>query len=225
MKKRGAGGRVGEDHRLAEERPALGAADVERIAQPREVGQAHVVGAAGESVGEARAVDVQPHAELIARPAHLLELGARVERAVLGGLREVDHAGLHHMVAVAVVCPRGGRPAHLCGRQLPELAIKLDHLVAASLDRPGFVHAHVPALRGHDALPGSEQRVDDHHVGLRATHQEVDVGLRASARLSDELACPRAGVVRPVPRVLTSGPLGQLGHDSRVAPLLVVRCE
>lgn len=46
---------VHDDDRLAEERPALGPAEVEDVAQPREVGQGEVVRLCGERPPESRA--------------------------------------------------------------------------------------------------------------------------------------------------------------------------
>ena len=162
---------------LAEEGAALGAADVEDVAEACDVGEGDVVGGAGEGVGQPCAVDVQTQVVPRADLANRRELGERVERPVLRGLREVHHARHDHVVAVGVRLPRGAVALDGVSRELAVRAGDGEDLVAAELDGARLVHAHMTGVGGNDALVPGEKCVDAGRVGLRASHEEVDLGV------------------------------------------------
>ena len=74
--------RLREHHSLAAQRAHLRAADVERVAQTRDVGQRDIGSHGGQAVAQARAVHEQPHAEVAAHLRERLELDERVHGAV-----------------------------------------------------------------------------------------------------------------------------------------------
>ena len=92
---------VREHHGLAEHRAHLGAADIEHVGETRDVLDRHVVAGGGQRVAKSCAVDEQRHVVLRADLADRLKFGERVERAVFGGLRNVDASGEHHVRVVA----------------------------------------------------------------------------------------------------------------------------
>ncbi len=98
---------VREHHRFTEHGTHLGAADVEHVRDTRDVFKRHVVAGCGQRVAKSCAVDEQWHVVLRADLADRLEFVERVERAVFGGLRNVDASGEYHMCIVAVRIERG----------------------------------------------------------------------------------------------------------------------
>ena len=58
--------RVGDDQRLPEEQPLLGAPQVEGVAPPGQVGEGHVAGGAHEAVAQPGPVDVEQQAAVLA---------------------------------------------------------------------------------------------------------------------------------------------------------------
>ena len=95
----GGHGAAREHHGLAAECPALGAADVEGVAEARDVSQGDVGIAGGQAVGEARTVQVQRNLVTVAQGRELFQLGQRVQGAQLGGVRDEHHAREHHVLA------------------------------------------------------------------------------------------------------------------------------
>ena len=73
-----------EHHSLAAERAALGAADVEHVAQLRQPGQGNVALIGRQRIGQASTVHKQRNLALLAYRMNRRELGLRVQRAVLG---------------------------------------------------------------------------------------------------------------------------------------------
>ena len=67
-----------EHDRLAAERPALGAADVEGVGEARDVGQGDIGAGGGQAIGEARAVQVQGNPVAMAERRELFQLGQGV---------------------------------------------------------------------------------------------------------------------------------------------------
>ena len=71
-------------HGLAAERAALGAADVEHVAQLRQLGQGNVALIGRQRIGQASTVHKQRNLALLANRVNRRELGLGVQRAVLG---------------------------------------------------------------------------------------------------------------------------------------------
>ena len=216
---------LGDDHGLAEEGAALGAADVEDVGEARQVGERHVVGGRGQRVGEARAVDEELEVTLATHGGELLELLQGVEGAVLGGLRNIDEGGGDHVVTRAVTLPRRADAFDVGGVDLALNGGGVEDLVAAALDDAGLVHVDVAGVGGDDALPWQEDRVDDSRVRLRAAHEEVHVSVGGLAGLADQVAGALAVLVSAVARGLfhVGGDEG-IEHPS-VRALLVVAGE
>ena len=190
------------DDRLAEQRTAFCAANVEDIAQRGKVAERHVVLGTRERVGKACAVDVERQALFAAECADGRKLLFRVERAVLRRLGEVDHAGHDRVVAVRVVLILLEQRADLRCGDLAVLLRQREDLVAAKLDGAGLVHADVPCVRGDHALVRTEQRVDDGRVRLCAADEKVDLRVRRAAGGANFFARGRAVFVRAVTRCL-----------------------
>ena len=180
--------RVGDHHRLPEQGPALGAPDVEHVAQPGQIGKGHVCLGRGQRVAHPGPVQEQVQAVLVADPAQGGELLFGVEGAVFRGVGEVHHLGLHHVLrghAAGEVLPAQG--LHLAGGELAlRAAGDLQHLVAGGLHRPGLVAVDVPCHRGDDPLVRPQGGADYREVCLGAPHQEVHPGLRGGAGLPDQ---------------------------------------
>ena len=189
---------LGDHHGLAEERAALGAADVEDVGQAREVGQRHVVGGRGQRVCEARSVDEELEVALATDGGKLLELLQGVEGAVLGGLRNIDEGGGDHVVTCAITLPRRADALDVGGVDFAVNGRGVEDLVAAALDDAGLVHVDVAGVRRDDALPGQKDRVDDRRIRLRAADQEVHVGVGCLAGLANQVAGALAVLVGAV---------------------------
>ena len=78
------GAHAAEHHSLAAERAALGAADVEHVAQLRQLGQGNVALIGRQRIGQAGAIHKQRNLALLAHCVNRRELGLGVQRAVLG---------------------------------------------------------------------------------------------------------------------------------------------
>ena len=72
-----------EHHGLAAERAALGAADVEHVAQLRQLGQGDIALIGRQCIGQASTVHKQRNLALLAHRVNRRELGLGVQRAVL----------------------------------------------------------------------------------------------------------------------------------------------
>ena len=215
--------RLREDDRLADERAALRPADVEHIRQPRDVRERHIVRAAAERVRQARAVKEERHAVCAADFADGGQLRARVERAVLRRVRDIDHAGHHHVVAVLIV--RIGRKTRSDSlrREFPVHGRQREYLVPAALDRASLVQRDVSRLRRNDALIGAQHRRNHRHVRLRPACEEVDFRIGRAARCADFFTRRLGKFIAAVARRLHHIRLDETLQNRRVRPLHIVR--
>ena len=55
----------------------------------------------------------------------------------------------------------------------------------AELDRSCFMHGNVAALTGDDALPRTQDRIDNGGIGLGPAYQKLDQGPGAGGSLAD----------------------------------------
>ena len=120
------------------------------------------------------------------------QLVFRVNRAVFGRMRDIDHAREYHVVVARVRVERLHIVAQVVRVELAVLMRNGQHLVSGGLNRAGFVGVYVAAARRHDALIRAQECVDDDHIGLRAAGEEVNLSLRAGTRLFD-FFCRRGG--------------------------------
>ena len=176
---------IGNDDGLAKQGAAFRAANIENVGQARQVRQGDIVSGAGEGVGQAGTVDVERQVVAVADLADGRELGQRVQRAIFGRLRDIDHAGHDHVLAVAIVqvvftVGSDGRSADFA-----KMMGERQHLVAAELNRPGLMYADMPAVCGDYSLVGAQQGVDDGGIRLRAAQQEIYGGQWAGAGCTD----------------------------------------
>ena len=221
MKKCGAR-RVREDDRLPAQRPDLGPADVENVAAAGDLHKGEVVPGCGQPVPEPRPVEEQGDAVLRADLMQRPQLGGGVEGPVLGRVGEVDHPGRDHVGAAFVGVKPRKVPADLRGGELALLLREREHLVAAGLDRPGFMAVDMAGDGGqHPFVPG-EQRVDDDGVGLGAAHEEMHRRARAAAGRADLFPRRLAPGVGPVAGRLLQICLQKLGKQRRVRALQVI---
>ena len=214
-----------EDDRLAEECAAFRSADVERIAEPRDGGEGQLVCTAAERVCEPRAVEEERNAVRAANGADDLKLVHRIERSVLRRMREVDHAGAHHMIAVRILMV-GTQTA--LDRFCRELAVRVrqgEHLVTARLDRARLVHGDVPRIGGDHALVGVQQRGDDNAVRLCSAREEMNLCVRRTACLADLFPRRLRIWVKPVARRLLHIRIREPPQDFRVRALHIVRVK
>jgi len=96
-------GRVGDDEGFAEEGATFGATDIEGIAEAGEVGEREGVGGRGEAIGKAGTIEIERDAIETADGGDGGEFGEGVDGAILGGVRDIDHAGLDGVFEVGVV--------------------------------------------------------------------------------------------------------------------------
>ena len=217
--------RFREDNRLAEECTALRPADVERIAEARDGGERQLAYGTAEGVCEPRAVEEERNPICAADGADDLELIHRIERAVLGRVRDVDHAGAYHVVVVCILVK--GAQALLDGAR-GELALRVregEHLVTAALDCARLVHGDMPRIGGNDALVGAQQRRDHDAVDLRAARQEVNLCVRCAACLADLLPRHITVLVQSIACGLLHVRLDEALQDLRMRALHIVRAE
>ena len=170
---------------LTEQGADLGAADVEHIGQPGDVLERDIGAIGGQRVPQARAIEEQLHAVAVADAAQGLQLVQRVQRAVFRGMGDVDGAGEHHMLVVAVRVERGAVVVELGGVDLAVMVGERQHLVPGGLDGAGLMHVDVPGGGGHRACIGGGDGVDDGLVGLGAADQEAHIRIRRAAGLAD----------------------------------------
>ena len=217
--------RLGEHHGLAAQCAHLRAADIERVAQTRDVGQRDVGTHGGKAVAQARAVHEQPHAEVAAHLRKRLELGQRVDGAVLGGMRDIHGPGRHDVLAVLVGPVRLAERPHLGGVQLPVVLRQRQRLASTRLHRARLMGGDMPGCGGDDALPRSQDLVGHRGVRLRAAHEEVHGSLGARARLADAAAGALAHLVGAVAARLVEVCCSQPLDDGRMRTLHIVRIE
>ena len=213
---------MGEDHGLAAECAHLGAADVEHIGQLGEVGQRHIGALAGQCVAQTCAVHEEGHMVGMADGGQGFQLGLRVQRAVLGGVRDVDHAGEDHVVVVRVGVEGLAEVLYIGGVQLAVLLGQADDLVAGELDGTGLMPGHMAGGGGEHALPAVEQGGNDDGVGLGAARDEGHICLGAGAGGADLLLCAGTVGVGAVAGHFLEVGLGQLLEDGRMRALAVI---
>ena len=191
---------VDDDHRLAEEQAVFRAADVKRIAQPRQVLRLQVIARGRERLRQPRAVEVEVHPVRVARRAQGGQLRFRVDGAELRRVGYVCHARQHHVLVVharrGAVLRGGVRDGG--GRELAVRAGHGDHLVAGGLDGAGLVHVDVAGVGRDHGLPRAQERGRGELVRLRAADEKVHVGIRAGEAGADGVGCAAAVVVEPV---------------------------
>lgn len=66
--------------------------------------------------------------------------------------------------------------------QLAVLMRNGQHLMSGGLDGAGFMRVHMAAGGRYNALIRTEQRINDDHVGLCTTGQEIHLSVRAVRR-------------------------------------------
>ena len=159
-----------EHHSLAAERAALGAANVEYVAQLRQLGQGNVALIGRQRIGQAGAIHKQRNLALLAHRMDCRELSLGVQRAVLGRQAHIHGARKHHVLTALVFVEHLDIVFEILGVHLALVAGDGEHLVAAKLDGARLVAGNVAGLGGNHALVRREQHVNHRRVGLRAAH-------------------------------------------------------
>ena len=181
--------RFREHHGFAEQKTALRAADVKRVAKPRNVGERHVVTFRRKTVKEPSPVQIKYRAVTTAAFGNRREFLKAVERAVFRRLRHIDGPGLRHVFPIVVFLPRDKHIFNLLRRQLTVGPRQLHHLVPGRLNGTRFMHGNVSGLGCNDGLPRFEQRTQHHFVRLRTTGKKINFRLRRPAGLTDFGTC------------------------------------
>ena len=159
-----------EHHSLAAKRAALGAADVEHVAQLRQLGQNEVALVGCQRIGQSGAIHKQRNLALLAHRVNRRELGLGVQRAVLSRQAHVHRARKHRVLVALVFVEHLDIILEVLGMHLALVARDGEHLVAAKLDGARLVTGDVASLGSNDALVRREQHVNHRRVGLRAAH-------------------------------------------------------
>lgn len=165
-----------EHDRLAAECPAFGAADVEGVGEARDVGQGDVGVGSGQAIGEARTVQVQRDLMAAAERREFFQLGQRVQRAQLGGMRNEHHAREHHVGVTGVGVESLQISFHVGGAQFAVAFGHGEHLVPSGFNGTGFMNGDVPRIGSDHALVPGQQSRNDHGVSLGAAREEEHVG-------------------------------------------------
>ena len=124
---------------------------------------------------------------------------------------------------VAVVCLE--RVAYLLRGDLASGRGEGERLVAAVLHGAGLVDVDVGALRAEHALVRAEQGGDDRDIGLRAAHQEMDVGVGAVEDIADAPGGFLAVRILPVAQGLLQVRGLQRLQDLRTASFQIIAFE
>ena len=130
---------------------------------------------------------------LLTHSVQLFQLSLGVQGAVLGRVRDIYHAGEHHVVVVGIGIEGGAPVAHIGGAHLTLVGGQGNDLVAGILNGPGFVCGHMAGGSSHHALPALQNGRNDDGVGLGAAGDEGHVCIRAAAGSAD--LCFGAGAV------------------------------
>ena len=205
--------------------PLLRAADVEDVAQARQVLGEDVAAGGLQAVAEAGAVDEEGNLPVLADLVQLFELPLGVDGPELRRERDIDHARLGHVLAAEVAVVRLERVAHLRRGDLARGRGEGERLVAAVLHGAGLVDVDVGALRAEHALVWAEEGGDDRDVGLRAAHQEVHVGVRAVEDVADAPGGLRAVRILSVAQGLLQVCGLQRLQDLRTASFQIIAFE
>lgn len=163
-----------------------------------DVGERQVGLGGAETIGKTSAVKEDASAVAVRDACHGLELGARVERARFGRVRDVDQRGRGHVVSVAVddVLVEGG--LDVARTKLAVALRKFEHLVAETFDGARLVNGNVTGLGGDHALPGLEHRADHRAVRLGPAGEKMNFSVGSVAGFADELRGPCRMLVRAV---------------------------
>lgn len=211
-----------DDDRLAEKRAHLGPADIKNVAQTRQVGQSQPVLRRGQPVAETGAVQKKREPAGAAGRAQGLQLFPGIDRAVLGRVGNIDHAGLNQMLAVAVVPVRAEGIQYLGGGDFSIRGREREHLVACGFDGARLVDVNMSRGGAQHALMRAEQGGNDGGVGLRAAHEEVDGGVRCLTELPYGRGSGLAVGVVPVAGRLLQIRLAELFKNQGVASLRII---
>ena len=176
-----------EHHGLAAQSTALGAADVEHVAQLRQLGQGDVAFVGRQRIGQAGTIHKQRNLALLAHRMNRRELGLGVQRAVFGRQTHVHGTREHRVLVALVLVKHLDVVFEIIGVHLALVTGDGEHLVAAKLDGACLMASNVAGLGGNDALVRSEQHIDHRRVGLRAAHQQEHIRVRRLAGLADKL--------------------------------------
>ena len=159
------------------------AADVKCVAELGHLRKGEIRALRSQAVSAARAVDVEKHAEFETDVANIAQLAGGVEGPQLCGLREIDHAGLHHVLVGFVLIMAFAEFPDASGGQLAAAVGQRQHLVTSGLDSAAFVDGDMSCVGADNALMGSESRCDQRQIGLGSSRDEVDVSLRRLTEL------------------------------------------
>lgn len=102
------------------------------------------------------------------------------------------------MVTRTVALPRRADAFDVGGVDLSVDGRSVEDLVAAALDDACLVHVDMAGVRGDDALPGQEDRVDDGGVCLGTADQEIHVRVGGGASFAYQVAGALAVLVGAV---------------------------
>ena len=153
------------------------------------------------------------------------ELLLAVDGPELRRERDIDHAGLHGVLAAEVAPVRFQQGADLIGGNLAVRGGQGQDLVSALLHGAGLVDVDVSAGGAHDALVRAELRGDDGGVGLRPADEEMDLGVRAAEHAADQVRGPGAMRVLSVAQGLLQVGLPERLENLRTAAFQVVAFE
>ena len=216
---------VGDDRRLAEQGPHLGAADVKYVRQTGQVGELHIVPRRGQPIAAPGPVDVQIHPIPAADGPEALQLRPGIQQPGLGGLGEIQHTGLDGVLPSGIGPMGGAEPLHLLRSDPAVLGGEGEHLVAGGLNGPGLMGVDVPSLGAQHPLIGAQGGGDHRLIGLGPAHQKFHRGLGRAAGLPDQLPGTLAVLIHGVAGGLLQIGLGQPLQNLGRGPLSVVTLE
>ena len=184
---------TGEYYRLAAEGTHLRAADIKDVAMAGQPGQVEIACLRHQPIAQAGTVNEQWHFVCLAEVVDSLDFGSLVECAEFGGGGDIDNAGYDHVLIDGVGIEAVVKVVKIFGSHLTVVLGQGDDFVAAGLNGPRLMYVDVAGIYGYDALVARQHTINNGGIGLRAAHEEIDVGIGALAGLSDFLA----GLVAP----------------------------
>lgn len=124
----------------------------------------------------------------------------RIQCAIFGWMREIDHAGHDHVIAVAVLLKIFEKGINLIRGKLAEFVGQRQDFMAAEFYGASFVNADVSRICRNDTLIGGQHCIDDGGVCLRAADEKMHFTFRRVAGRENFFGCAVRDSIRAIAR-------------------------
>ena len=152
-----------------------------------------------------------------------LQLCFGVGGAILGGLRNIHHARLYH-VLVGCIIPM--RLIRLSDFRRSQSAVRRggqnNNLMPCRFNRTCFMHIQMSRIRAENTLIGAQNTPDYSQICLRAANQKMHINILSAARLLNQRRRTFAvGILAIACRLFHIG-LHQTFQNTRMHPLRII---